>query len=52
MDKESPMQSEGLSLPGKIGAIPVANRIVMSPLTRARADKEGKQTALAVDYYR
>jgi hypothetical protein len=52
MDKESPMQSEGLSLLGKIGAIPVANRIVMSPLTRARADKEGKQTALAVDYYR
>jgi len=46
------MQSEGLFLPGKIGAIPVANRIVMSPLTRARADLEGTQTALAVDYYR
>jgi N-ethylmaleimide reductase len=51
MDKESPMQSESLFLPGNVGAIPVANRIVMSPLTRARADMEGTQTALAVDYY-
>jgi N-ethylmaleimide reductase len=46
------MQSNSLFSPGKIGAIPVANRIAMSPLTRARADREGNQTPLAIDYYR
>jgi N-ethylmaleimide reductase len=46
------MDSKGLFSAGKIGAIAVANRIAMSPLTRARADMDGNQTALAVDYYR
>lgn len=38
--------------PARIGAIQVANRIAMAPLTRARADMEGVQTPLAIDYYR
>jgi N-ethylmaleimide reductase len=38
--------------PGQIGGIPVSNRVAMSPLTRARADMEGVQTPLAIDYYR
>jgi N-ethylmaleimide reductase len=46
------MDSNNLFSPGKIGAISVANRIAMSPLTRARADMDGNQSALAVDYYR
>src|SRR6201996_3441388 len=37
---------------GKIGAIPVSNRIAMAPLTRARADMEGVHTHLAIEYYR
>ena len=36
----------------KIGAIDVANRIAMAPLTRSRADKNGVQSALAIEYYR
>lgn len=35
-----------------IGAIHVANRIAMAPLTRSRADMAGVHTALAVEYYR
>jgi N-ethylmaleimide reductase len=46
------MSENTLFLPGKIGAIPVANRIAMSPLTRARADMDGVQTPLAIEYYR
>ncbi|ATN36857.1 alkene reductase (plasmid) [Rhizobium sp. ACO-34A] len=38
--------------PTCIGAIPVANRIAMAPLTRARAGMDGVHTPLAVDYYR
>jgi len=46
------MTSDKLFSPGRIGAIPVANRITMAPLTRARADMAGVHTPLAVDYYR
>jgi N-ethylmaleimide reductase len=46
------VQSNSLFSAGQIGAIPVANRIAMSPLTRARADMQGNHTALAIDYYR
>jgi N-ethylmaleimide reductase len=46
------MQSNPLFSPGQIGAIAVANRIAMAPLTRARADMDGNQTPLAIDYYR
>lgn len=35
-----------------IGAIPVANRIAMAPLTRARAGMDGVHTPLAAEYYR
>jgi len=38
--------------PTSLGAIDVANRIAMAPLTRARADMEGVHTHLAIDYYR
>lgn len=38
--------------PTTIGAIRVANRIAMAPLTRSRADMEGVHSALAVEYYR
>lgn len=43
--------AEALFNPARIGAIDVANRIAMAPLTRARADMEGVQTPLAIDYY-
>ena len=38
--------------PLSIGAIEVANRIVMAPLTRSRAGMDGVHTELAVEYYR
>ncbi len=38
--------------PTKIGAIEVANRIAMAPLTRARADMEGVHSPMAIEYYR
>jgi len=37
--------------PANIGSIPVANRIVMAPLTRARAGMDGVPSPLAIDYY-
>jgi N-ethylmaleimide reductase len=38
--------------PGQVGVIPVANRIAMPPLTRARAGMDGVPSPLAVEYYR
>ncbi|WP_420840788.1 alkene reductase [Herbaspirillum robiniae] len=38
--------------PTRIGAIEVANRIAMAPLTRSRAGMDGVHTELAVEYYR
>jgi N-ethylmaleimide reductase len=38
--------------PVQLGSIALANRIVMAPLTRDRADAERVPTALAVEYYR
>ncbi len=38
--------------PTTIGAIDVANRIAMAPLTRSRADRDGVHSHLAVEYYR
>jgi N-ethylmaleimide reductase len=35
-----------------IGAIEVANRVAMAPLTRSRADMDGVHTELAIEYYR
>jgi N-ethylmaleimide reductase len=44
------MDRRGLFSPTSIGAIPVANRIAMAPLTRSRAGMDGVQSALAVEY--
>jgi N-ethylmaleimide reductase len=38
--------------PTRIGAIEVANRVAMAPLTRSRADRSGVHTPLAIEYYR
>jgi N-ethylmaleimide reductase len=38
--------------PTAIGAIGVANRVAMAPLTRSRADMEGVHSELAIEYYR
>lgn len=38
--------------PTAIGAIGVANRVAMAPLTRSRADMDGVHSELAVEYYR
>lgn len=41
--------------PGRIGDIPVANRVVMAPLTRSRADEAAGDipgSAMNVEYYR
>jgi N-ethylmaleimide reductase len=46
------INATGLFSPTTIGAIDVANRIAMAPLTRSRADMEGVHSALAVEYYR
>jgi N-ethylmaleimide reductase len=45
------MISVDLFSPGKIGAIEVANRIVMAPLTRSRAGQDGVHMSLAAQYY-
>lgn len=38
--------------PTTIGAIPVANRVAMAPLTRSRAGMDGVHSPLAIAYYR
>ncbi|WP_181708615.1 alkene reductase [Chthonobacter rhizosphaerae] len=38
--------------PVRLGAIELANRVVMAPLTRSRADKDDAVTDLTVEYYR
>jgi N-ethylmaleimide reductase len=43
------VQTDTLFKPGQAGAIPVANRVFMAPMTRNRAGVPGE---LAVDYYR
>ena len=45
-------QTETLFRPGQAGAIPVANRVFMAPMTRSRADRAGVPAELAVEYYR
>jgi N-ethylmaleimide reductase len=46
------MRTDDLFSPAMVGSIPVANRVVMAPMTRARADSDGVQTPLAAEYYR
>jgi N-ethylmaleimide reductase len=38
--------------PTRVGAIALANRIVMAPLTRDRSDPDRRPTELTVEYYR
>ena len=38
--------------PAHAGAIKLANRIVMAPMTRNRADREAVPSPIAPDYYR
>ncbi|EJL33398.1 alkene reductase [Novosphingobium sp. AP12] len=47
-------EDNGIALftPTRIGAIEVANRIAMAPLTRSRAGMDGVHTPLAIEYYR
>lgn len=49
---KSPIDRNALFSPCMVGAISVANRIVMAPMTRARAGGDGVHTSIAVDYYR
>jgi len=44
--------SEQLFQPVKLGAIELANRVVMAPMTRSRAGEGDVPTALMVEYYR
>src|ERR1700753_469410 len=46
------MSDTNLFSPGKIGAIPISNRIAMGPLTRARAGMDGVPSPFAPEYYR
>jgi N-ethylmaleimide reductase len=45
------MTTDALFTPTRLGAIDLANRIVMAPLTRSRANTLGVPAAFAVDYY-
>ncbi|MBP3363291.1 MAG: alkene reductase, partial [Pseudomonas sp.] len=38
--------------PVRLGELELANRIVMAPMTRSRADQHGVPTAEMVEYYR
>ncbi|WP_213308448.1 alkene reductase [Paraburkholderia sacchari] len=42
---------ESLFEPVRLGALELANRIVMAPMTRNRADPDGMPTAIMADYY-
>ena len=42
----------GLFDPVRLGALDLANRVVMAPMTRSRAGDDGRPNALLVDYYR
>jgi 2,4-dienoyl-CoA reductase-like NADH-dependent reductase (Old Yellow Enzyme family) len=46
------MTSENLFNPIKVGALELRNRMVMAPLTRARAGVERIPNALIAQYYR
>jgi len=46
------MSQHSLFDPVTIGSISLHNRIVMSPMTRSRSDKQGIPSPLAIDYYR
>jgi N-ethylmaleimide reductase len=37
--------------PLRVGSIELANRVIMAPMTRSRADEEGVQPSFVADYY-
>ncbi len=41
-----------LFTPTRLGSIELANRVVMAPMTRSRADDQGVPTPMMLDYYR
>lgn len=43
---------ERLFSPTRLGAVALANRIVMAPMTRSRADRDGVPSPTAATYYR
>ncbi len=43
--------NDSLFAPTKLGALDLANRVVMAPLTRSRADSNGVPAAFAAEYY-
>jgi N-ethylmaleimide reductase len=45
------MSQIDLQSPGRIGGLKTANRIVMAPMTRSRAHKDGVPSKLAIEYY-
>lgn len=45
------MQSNILFTPTKVGRLELANRIVMAPMTRGRADADGTPNDLIAEYY-
>ena len=45
------MSQLDLQSPGRIGGLKTANRIVMAPMTRSRAQPRGVPSAFAVEYY-
>ena len=45
-------QTDTLFKPSHAGAIPVANRVFMAPITLNRADRAGVPSEMAVEYYR
>ncbi len=40
-----------LLAPARLGSLPLANHLVMAPMTRNRADSDGVPTALMAEYY-
>jgi N-ethylmaleimide reductase len=44
-------EQSALLQPSTVGAVSVANRLFMAPLTRSRADADGTPSSLAAEYY-
>ena len=51
MDTFSSPAIDRLFTPLELGALRLPNRVVMSPMTRLRADSSGAPTPLMVEYY-
>lgn len=49
---DGPSTAAALFTPTRLGALQLANRVVMAPMTRGRAQQDGTPTPLMRDYYR